>query len=104
MVKTHKPAMNKMMSTWLNVRKRKEAMLAQSESDLELEETQCYQSGGTGGTTSESESEISATVKRPRFRDYKRALRSLQNLDGEAQTSISNEANCDSETEKKKDE
>lgn len=96
MIKTLKPAMNKMMSAWLNVRKRKEAALAQSESDFEYDETQSYQSSGTGGTTSESESEISSAVKRPRFRDYKRALRNFQNLDGEAQT------NFDIDREKKR--
>lgn len=77
MIKVEKPEMNKMMSVWLNVRKRREASLA-SGSDNEEEEQKCYQSGGGGTTTSESESEQYAT-KRPRYRDYKRAIRKAQN-------------------------
>lgn len=87
MVKTLKPAMNKMMSAWLNVRKRKEASLTQSDDE---EEMQNYQSGGTG-TTSESESEATMAAKRPRFRDFKRAARNLQNLDEAGQDVVNSD-------------
>ncbi|XP_065371918.1 abasic site processing protein HMCES [Calliphora vicina] len=95
MVKAEKPAMNKMMSSWLNVRKRKEAALAQSGSDLDDEELQNYLSGGTG-TTSESESELSSASKRPRFRDFKRDLRNLQNT--EDQEGLTYDGESDNET------
>lgn len=99
LVKTQKPTMNKMMSAWLNVRKRKEAALAQSGSDVEDDEVQSI---GAGGTTSESESEHLVAAKRPRFRDYKRALKDLQNRENrEELTSDANETNCDSDKETK---
>lgn len=77
MVKTKKPTMNKMMSAWLNVRKRKEVALAQSGSDLH--ELKNYHSGETV-STSESESESTA-VKRPRFSEFKQDIKNLPNLE-----------------------
>lgn len=82
MVKEEKPAMNKMMSAWLNVRKRREAAIAPSGSDVEEDEKQSLQglvaNGGDTTTTSESECELSAT-KRPRYRDYKQVMRKSKN-------------------------
>lgn len=104
LIKTQKPAMNKMMSAWLNVRKRKEAALAQSGSDVEDDEVQSIGAGsiGAGGTTSDSESEHLVAAKRPRFRDYKRALKNLHNRENlDELTSDANETNCESDRETK---
>lgn len=70
MVKPVKPTMNKMMSTWLNVRKRKETSLDPSS----IEELPINQSGGT---SSESEAEATTSAKRPCLRKSKQALSSV---------------------------
>ncbi|KAM7363137.1 abasic site processing protein HMCES [Cochliomyia hominivorax] len=100
MIRKEKPTMNKVMSAWLNVRKRKEAALAQSGSDLDDDELQSADATTGGGTTSESDTEVLITAKRPKFRDYKRALKNLQNR--ENREDVISDTNCETENELKK--
>ncbi|XP_075146400.1 abasic site processing protein HMCES [Haematobia irritans] len=87
MIKVEKPTMNKMMSQWLNVRKRREASLP-LESDNEGDEDKCpVNSGGGGTTTSESESELYAT-KRPRYQ--KRSMKKSPKNEGNSEKDIAN--------------
>uniref|UniRef100_A0A1I8PR83 Abasic site processing protein HMCES n=1 Tax=Stomoxys calcitrans TaxID=35570 RepID=A0A1I8PR83_STOCA len=84
LIKVEKPTMNKMMSQWLNVRKRRENSLP-LESENEEGEEKCFIGGSGGGTTtSESESELYGS-KRPRYhkRNIKKSPKNVNNFEGD---------------------
>ncbi|XP_017461968.1 PREDICTED: embryonic stem cell-specific 5-hydroxymethylcytosine-binding protein, partial [Rhagoletis zephyria] len=78
---------NKTLLSWLNVRKRREEQARQLSDD---DSTTGF-GGGSGGASTTSESEAENPPKRPRFRDYKRAVR---------EAALLNAASTDSASEK----
>ncbi|XP_054747471.1 abasic site processing protein HMCES [Anastrepha obliqua] len=79
---------NKTLMTWLNVRKRREEQAKQLSDD---DESTTGFGGGSGGGSTASESEVENLPKRPRFRDYKRAVREAALLHGAASTDSASE-------------
>ncbi|XP_067619980.1 abasic site processing protein HMCES [Eurosta solidaginis] len=78
---------NKTLLSWLNVRKRREEQAKQ----LSDEESTTGFDGVSGEASPASDSEVENPSKRPRFRDYKRAVREAALLNTAASTDSASE-------------